>query len=78
MRENWHLIKTENDHTITRKTDARFLMEYQSSILLELKERGALTEMQYRNAVEAIERQLRSGSVIQESGLNSSSESNMK
>lgn len=74
--ENWHLVKTENDHAITRKTDARFLMEYQRSILLELKERGALTEMQYRNAAEAIERQLRS--TMQEPGLNSSCESNMK
>ena len=74
--ENWYLVKIEKDHAITKKTDARFLMEYQRSILLELKERGALTEMQYRNAVEAIERQLRS--VMQEPGLNSSCESDMK
>lgn len=76
MRENWHLVKIENDHAITKKTHARFLMEYQRSILLELKERGALTEMQYRNAAETLERQMRS--IPQESGLNSSCESNMK
>lgn len=76
MRENWHLVKTENAHAITRKTDARFLMEYQRSILLELKERGALTEMQYRNAAEAIERQMHSA--MQGGGLNSGCESDMK
>lgn len=57
MRESGHLVKIENDHPITKETDARFLMDYQCLILLELKEEGILTEIQYRAAVEAVQRQ---------------------
>lgn len=57
LRENWYLVKIENDHMITKETNVKFLMEYQRAILLELKEWGTLTEMQYRNAVEAMQRQ---------------------
>lgn len=57
MRETWRLVKTEQDHPITGKTDPGFLMEYQRSVLLELTERGALTELQCRHAVEALRRQ---------------------
>ena len=55
MGQNWYLSKVEDDHEITRETDAEFLLEYQHAILLECREQGALTEMQYRYATEALQ-----------------------
>ena len=65
MRKSWSLYKTENDREINGKSDAEFLKEYQLAILLELKERNVLTEMQFRHAAESLQKQfqLSAGSV---------------
>lgn len=47
----------ENDHSITPKTDAAFLYEFQKAVLLALLEDGTLTELQYRSAEEALRKQ---------------------
>lgn len=39
----------ENDHRITQDTDSAFLHTLQSALLLALKERGRLSEMQFRS-----------------------------
>lgn len=59
MRKSWSLYKTENDREINGKSDAEFLKEYQLAILLELKERNVLTEMQFRHAAESLQKQFR-------------------
>lgn len=58
MRQTWYLAKVENDHEITKETDAKFLLEYQHAVLLTLKEQGILTEMQYRYAAEVLQQRL--------------------
>lgn len=55
MRQSWYMAKIENDHDITKETDAKFLLEYQRAMLLTLKEQGILTEMQYRYAAEVLQ-----------------------
>lgn len=47
----------ENDHSITPKTDAAFLYEFQEAALLALLEDGTLTESQYRSAEDALRKQ---------------------
>ena len=69
MRKTYHELKgewmhaqklvSENDREITGKSDAEFLKEYQLAILLELKERNVLTEMQFRHAAESLQKQFR-------------------
>lgn len=58
MRERASLIGIENDRRITKEADDTFLFEYQRAILLALKEKGVLNEMQYRYAEEQLRHQL--------------------
>ena len=51
------LIKVEANRSITREWDSDFFFELQRSVLLSLKEDGKLTQMQYRNAEEALKEQ---------------------
>ena len=51
------LIKVEANRSITREGDSDFFFELQRSVLLSLKEDGKLTQMQYRNAEEALKEQ---------------------
>ena len=44
------LKQIDHDHRITRETDSDFLYTLESALLLALKERGQLNEMQYRHA----------------------------
>ena len=53
------LIKVENDQPITRDGHADFFHEFQLGVLLSLKAEGCLTEVQYRNAEEALKEQHR-------------------
>ena len=53
------LIKVEGSQTITRDAYVDFFYELQQSVLLTLKEDGNLSEMQYRNAEEALKEQRR-------------------
>ena len=59
MAEQARLVVTENDRGITKESDSQFLFEYQRSILLELKDKGILNEMQYRYAEEKLKKQLK-------------------
>ena len=58
MAEQARLLGVENDREITKETDSQFLFEYQRAILLELKDRGVLNEIQYRYAEEKLKKQL--------------------
>lgn len=49
----------DNDRKITKETDDEFLHQLQSGLLLALKERGHLNEMQYRHAQERLNQQRR-------------------
>lgn len=53
------LVKIEHNRKITREQDEPFLYRLQSGLLLALKERGRLNEMQYRHAQERLDRQHR-------------------
>ena len=53
------LIKVEENRSITREKDSDFFYELQHGVLLSLKDMGKLTEMQYRNAEEALKEQRR-------------------
>ena len=53
------LIKVEKNRLITRDSDIDFFNELQRGVLLSLKDMGKLTEMQYRNAEEALKEQRR-------------------
>lgn len=59
MAERVRLVTIENDREITKETDSRFLFEYQRAILLELRDKGVLNEMQYRYAEEKLKKQLK-------------------
>lgn len=59
MAEQARLVKIENDREITKENDSRFLFEYQRAVLLELKDKGVLNEMQYRYAEERLKKQLK-------------------
>lgn len=59
MAERARLIKIENDREITKESDSRFLFEYQRAVLLELKDKGVLNEIQYRYAEEKLKKQLK-------------------
>lgn len=51
------LIIVADNQTITRDAYADFFYELQRGVLLSLKEEGKLTEMQYRNAEDALKEQ---------------------
>lgn len=53
------LERIENDRPITMETDALFLHHLQSGLLLALKEKGRLSELQYRRAQDRLDRQHR-------------------
>jgi len=59
MAEQARLLGVENDREITKETDSQFLFEYQRAILLELKDKGVLNEIQYRYAEEKLKKQLK-------------------
>ena len=59
MTEQAWLLGIENDRDITEETDSQFLFEYQRAILLELKDKGVLNEIQYRYAEEKLKKQLK-------------------
>lgn len=59
MAEQARLVQIENDREITKEKDSRFLFEYQRAILLELKDKGVLNELQYRYAEERLKKQLK-------------------
>lgn len=46
------LLRVEHDRPVTKETDGIFLHELKCALLLALKERGLLNEMQYRQALE--------------------------
>lgn len=49
----------QNNRKITKETDYEFLHQLQSGLLLALKERGCINEMQYRHAQERLNQQRR-------------------
>lgn len=51
------LQRIEFDHTITKERDAEFLCLLQRALLLALKERGYLNEMQCRQAMARLGRE---------------------
>lgn len=53
------LQRIENDRRITKETDYEFLYQLQNALLLALKERGRLSQMQYRHAEERLQAQRR-------------------
>ena len=57
MAEQVRLLDIENDREITKETDSQFLFEYQRAVLLTLKDKGVLNEMQYQYAEEKLKRQ---------------------
>ena len=59
MAEQARLLDIENDREITKETDSQFLFEYQRAVLLTLKDKGVLNEMQYRYAEEKLKKQLK-------------------
>ena len=59
MAEQARLRGIENDRKITRETDSQFLFEYQRAILLELKDKGVMNEIQYRYAEEKLKKQFK-------------------
>ena len=58
MAEQARLLDIENDRAITKETDSQFLFEYQRAVLLTLKDKGVLNEMQYRYVEEKLKKQL--------------------
>lgn len=50
-------IRVENDRPITHKQDPDFYMLLQQSILLSLMDAGTLSRMQYRCALDILEKQ---------------------
>lgn len=53
------LQRVDNDHPITKDANSAFIYHLQHSLLLALKERGRLSEMQYRHAAKRLTQQLR-------------------
>ena len=44
------LLRIDRNRPVTAETDSRFLMQLSISLLLALKERGRLNEIQYKYA----------------------------
>ncbi len=59
MAEQARLLDIENDREITKETDSQFLFEYQRAVLLTLKDKGVLNEIQCRYAEEKLKKQLK-------------------
>lgn len=59
MAEQARLLDIENDREITKEADSQFLFEYQRAVLLTLKDKGILNEIQYRYAEEKLKKQLK-------------------
>ena len=59
MAEQARLLGVENNREITKETDSQFLFEYQRAILLALKDKGVLNEIQYRYAEEKLKKQFK-------------------
>ena len=59
MEKKARLQGIENNRRITKETDSEFLYTLQSGLLLALKERGRLDEMQFRHAERALREQQR-------------------
>ena len=59
-------VRVDNNRTVTRQTDPEFYFEFQRGVLLSLKERGMLTEMQLTYAEAALREQCRA--IIQQEG----------
>lgn len=57
MEKKATLLGIDHDHKITNETDQEFLYELQNALLLALKERGTLNEMQYRIAHQKLKSQ---------------------
>ena len=53
------LQRIDNNETITQETHFEFLYHLQCAVLLALRERGTLNEMQYRHAEEKLKQQRR-------------------
>lgn len=53
------LTHIENNRGITKEEDGAFLFILQRCLLLHLRERGLLNEMQYRRAEEKLRHQMR-------------------
>ena len=53
------LTNVENNQAITKDNNFNFFYSLQCGVLLSLKEEGKLTEMQYRNAEDALKEQRR-------------------
>lgn len=64
------LQRIDNDHKITKNTDYEFLYHFQNGLLLALKEKGRLNELQYRRAGERLKQQRRDRArkLLQEKG----------
>lgn len=59
MNETIRLERIDNEHNIDITTDPVFLFELHRSLLLDLKVRGRLSEVQYRHAEEKLRKQSR-------------------
>lgn len=59
VEEQAKLVYISENREITKETDPEFWFQFQRSILLALKDKGALNEVQYRYAEEKLKIQLR-------------------
>lgn len=59
MKMYFKLIGIENNHPVKKSTDCSFLLLIQRAALLGLKDAGQITQMQHRQAEEALLRQYR-------------------
>ena len=59
MEKKATLVQIENDHKITKESDYEFLHLLQNGMLLALKEKGYLNEVQYRYAEQKLKDQRR-------------------
>lgn len=57
MKEQAVLVQIEHNREITKETDPKFYFEYQRAILLFLKEKGILNEMQCRYGEKKLDNQ---------------------
>lgn len=58
MAKKARLLRIEEDRPITYEIDAAFLFAFQCGILLALKEKGMLTDEQYREAENKLRKQV--------------------
>ena len=60
MKKKLELIRIENHRKVTPETDADFFRALQIGTLLELKERGTLSDIQFRAAEQRLRREMQS------------------